>query len=262
VNDPQAPRDETGLDPADEVAAARAAVRRAACATADTSAGDEGGWVMAPDAIAFVGAVATELACTHVVEFGSGRSTVALAGVVAGRGAVSSVENDPDAAAATRAVLDGAGLGEHVTVVSAPLVVRRVDGRHLPVYRFDPGDLSSAQRPGLVVVDGPPAKLGGREGALRQALALAGPGTVVVLDDAGRDGEARAFADVTAHHAGSVEVIDVDGFARGLGVIVVTAEPKVVFAADSPADPDGADEPGTRPGPSPSTRDRDEGGDA
>jgi predicted O-methyltransferase YrrM len=215
------------------VAAAVAAVERALAAAAGVADGaDGGGWAMAPDAVAFVAALARR--CSSVVEFGSGASTAALADAVSPGGRVVSIDNDPDAVAATRAALHGAGLAECAEVVFAPLVARRIDGRHLPVYLLDSAKVADADGPGLIVVDGPPSKLGGREGALRQALSLAGPGTVVVLDDAAREEDAQAFAAVAAHHRSCIQILDTPGFARGLAALVVTAPPAVVVGDDGP----------------------------
>lgn len=188
---------------------------------------DAGGWPMADDALALLTALVTELAPAHVVEFGSGQSTVALAastGRLEVPGALTALENDPVLRRRTRAALDEAGLlSARVVVQSAPLVVRRVAGRHLPVYHLRRRGFASPVTPDLIVVDGPPSMLGGREGALLQALSLAGQGTLVLLDDADRPHETEALAAVTRRYGAALQGLSSPGFARGIAAFVVTA---------------------------------------
>lgn len=221
-----------GSGPGSVVDAAVAAVH-AASQAAPRGGSDAGGWAMAADALAFLGHLVTGSDISQIVEFGSGESTSTLAAAVGPSGHVTSIDNDPDAVAATRSALSRSGLDARVRVVFAPLAVRRVDGRHLPVYLFDRAELPAPA--GLVVVDGPPSKLGGREGALRQGLALAGPGTIVVVDDADRAEESEVFAAVAGRHGDGLVVVDVPGFVRGLAVAVVTAPIEVIFGPDDPA---------------------------
>jgi hypothetical protein len=74
----------------------------------------------------------------------------------------------------------------------------------------------------LVLVDGPPLPLGGREGALYQALHAAHRGTVVVLDDSRRESERDALLRVLDRFDGHLEAMDLLGFRKGLAIIVVT----------------------------------------
>lgn len=208
----------------------------AATAAADHGCGDDrGGWPMAGDAVGLLTALVAELRAAHVVEFGSGRSTVALAQAAARLpvpGAVTVIENDPEVYGATRAALAAAGVAsDRVAVQAAPLVVRRIAGRHLPVYHLRRGDFASAAVPDLVVVDGPPSMLGGRQGALLQALGLAGVGTLVLLDDADRPQEAAVLDSAVRTYRGRLEQLPAPGFSRGLGALVVTAP------LDVPVDP-------------------------
>jgi hypothetical protein len=46
----------------------------------------------------------------------------------------------------------------------------------------------------LVLIDGPPSLLGGREGTLYLVMEFARPGTLVLLDDASRAQEQSALA--------------------------------------------------------------------
>ena len=217
-------------------AAAAAAVAAAAAAVDSLPAPvDDGGWAMADDTLVFLRALIAELAPRHVLEFGSGASTVVLA-EAAGRlvppAAVTSVENDPVAHQAARDAISASQGTAPATVQLAPLVARRIDGRHLPAYHVRPHEFASRRPPDVIVVDGPPAMLGGREGSLRQALSLAAVGSVVLLDDADRPAEAEVLAAVQRAHDGCLDVVPCPGFARGLGALVVTAPTAVRFDTD------------------------------
>jgi hypothetical protein len=69
----------------------------------------------------------------------------------------------------------------------------------------------------LVLIDGPPAVLGGREGTLYQALEFARPGTIVLLDDANRSEEQAALSGWRT----VLEVSLLPGFRKGMAAIVV-----------------------------------------
>ncbi len=197
---------------------------------------DGGGWPMAADALAFLQALVEELSPRHIVEFGSGLSTVALARAVAGLdepGAVTTIENDPAACRAVKAALVNAGVP--ATVQFAPLVVRRVDGRHLPVYDLRQHRFARSDAADIIIVDGPPSKLGGREGSLRQALSLATVGTIVILDDADRTVDAEVFSSVIKGHHDQLQQVDCAGFDRGLGMVIVTSPVDVRFDDDMPS---------------------------
>lgn len=201
----------------------------------DADGTDSGGWAMAPDALGFVRALIAETKATHIIEFGAGTSTVEAARALAElgtHGTVTTLENDPDAAVTTRAALDAAGVAAHADIVFAPLVARRVDGRHLGIYHADPGTFTQTAPPDVIVVDGPPSKLGGREGSLRQALSFAAVGTIVLLDDADRDEETAVLDAVERTHAHCVTRVALDGFARGLGALIVTGVCGVRFGEE------------------------------
>jgi hypothetical protein len=71
------------------------------------------------------------------------------------------------------------------------------------------------------MIDGPPAALGGREGTLYQAMDLAHPGTVVLLDDAIRSEEQAALRHWQDNYGTAIEVIQLPNFIRGLAAIIV-----------------------------------------
>ena len=131
-----------------------------------------------------------------VIECGSGASTVVIARALRrlGRGSVSALEHLPDQAAQVRELLAAEGLERWTTVIDAPL---------MPVPVAEPGCRWYARvaldqlpdRADLLLVDGPPAspEVGAQERSRYPALPLLrprlGPGALVVLDDADREGE-------------------------------------------------------------------------
>src|SRR5580765_8542526 len=140
------------------------------------------GWTLAPDALKFVISLVRHLKPRHILEFGSGLSTRVLARACADlklKCAISSVDHDPEFAAKGKA--EG-----RVRLQIAPLVARDCGGKILPLYYLESKKFASRRAVDLVVVDGPPVNLGGREGTLYQAMEFVRPGTVVLLDDAGR----------------------------------------------------------------------------
>jgi len=148
------------------------------------------GWTLAADALRFLTRLVAHMRPGHVLEFGSGLSTRALAracAALAPPGAVSSIDHDPEfGAIAARALADTPVPGGRVAVQIAPLVARDYGGKLVPVYHLDAARFASPRPVDLVVVDGPTVVLGGREGTLYQALQFARPGTLLVLDDADR----------------------------------------------------------------------------
>lgn len=109
----------------------------------------------------------------------------------------------------------------HVTFQVAPLVGRKAFGKLLPMYYWRPEAFASRLPPHIVVVDGPPSKLGGRVGNLYQLLGVCRPGTLVLLDDASRSDEQDAMR-LWRHNLGdAIEVRALEGFAKGLSAILI-----------------------------------------
>jgi len=223
----------------DTVAAGRAAIAAALAEWSDahcppgplidTEPPASGDWSLPAEAVGLIVALVHHLGARELLEFGSGESTVALARAateVVPPGTVTTLENDPDYAARCRAALARQGLAGVVRVVSAPLVVRRSHRRQVPVYR--PSRRSprvprlETMRADLVLVDGPPLPLGGREGAFHQALSASRPGTVMVLDDTRREHERELLVEALERYGGRIEAMNVLGFAKGLALILVT----------------------------------------
>jgi predicted O-methyltransferase YrrM len=190
----------------------------------DESLADDS-WALAPDALRLLAALVAELRPRHVVEFGSGASTVVLAYAAAysGGSVISSVDHDPAYLARTAKLLQGQEGERLVSLQLAPLVARvRADELH-PHYLLERAALASERPADLVLIDGPPAALGGRAGMLYQSLDLVQAGTVVLLDDAKREPERGAVARWAARLGDAVLIGRPSGYTRGLAAIVVAA---------------------------------------
>jgi predicted O-methyltransferase YrrM len=218
------------VDVSAELERARSALRaaRAGMAGVDLSwlgslpSGDA--WTLAPDALRFLYRLVLTLAPRHVVELGSGLSTCVLARAAAEGNlpcAVSVVEHDPAFRQITARKLERYGLTSAVRFHLAPLVARKCLDRTVPMYELGPGGLASYLPADVVLIDGPPSVLGGREGTLYQVMDFARPGTLVLLDDAGRAEEQSALARWRNHFDRAIEVALLPGFTRGLAAILI-----------------------------------------
>jgi hypothetical protein len=81
--------------------------------------------------------------------------------------------------------------------------------------------LATADPPDLMIIDGPPNCLGGREGVLYQAMQWARAGTLVLLDDANRREEQSAISCWKDTLGEAITVEYLSGFAKGLSAIVI-----------------------------------------
>src|SRR5262249_23859360 len=146
-------------------------------------------WALAPDALRLLASLVRHLRPRHVLEFGSGLSTQVLTWASQGLPdcRIASIDHDPEfSEAAARQLSEACPGADRVAFHVAHLVLRDCGGQLLPVYQLAPdvrGDHGPAD---LILIDGPPEPLGGREGMLYQAMEHARPGSLVLLDDAGR----------------------------------------------------------------------------
>jgi hypothetical protein len=116
-------------------------------------------------------------------------------------------------------------------------VVRRCQGSHLPVYHLDRTKLASKATPEIVLVDGPPSMMGGRHGSVLQALSVAGPGSVVLLDDAARPQEQQLLRAVSESFGDATAIRLLPDFARGLAAITVCEPLDIEILPPSVDDP-------------------------
>jgi len=181
------------------------------------------GWTLAPDALRFVTAAVRVLRPRHVLEMGSGLSTRLLAREAAALGngcAISSVDHDPQYNWDTSRA-ESAEPASNVAFHLTPLVVREFGGKLCGAYLIQPDKLATTQPVDLVVVDGPPVNLGGREATLYQAMDFARPGTVVLLDDSKRPEERAAIRAWQENLGDAVSVSQLPGFAKGMAMAVI-----------------------------------------
>jgi len=159
------------------------------------------GWTLAPDALRFVTKMVEVLRPRHILELGSGLSTRLLsraAGALSPRCVISSVDHDPQFNWGSGGAIDEGG----AKVIQPPkLATKR------------PAD--------LVVIDGPPVNLGGREGTLYQVMDFARAGTVVLLDDSKRPEERAAIKAWEENLGDAVSIRQLPGFAKGMAAIVI-----------------------------------------
>jgi predicted O-methyltransferase YrrM len=186
------------------------------------------GWALAPDVLRLLDALVERLRPRHVVEFGSGISTLVLARSAARVGGcrITSIDHDPEFAGVSAGALSGSDGESLVELQLAPLVARSRAGRLGPEYLVDRSRLASPAPADLIVIDGPPAVLGGRAGTLYQALDFAQAGSIVLLDDAERESEQAALRSWHELLGEAIRIVRPEGFAKGLAAIVLLAPTK------------------------------------
>lgn len=185
---------------------------------------DAGGWGMGADTLSFLSRLVAILRPRHIIEFGSGLSTEVL-----GRSAaaldkscvLTSIDHDPEFGTVAASKLAGSGLSLPVRSQIAPLVARDCGGKMLPVYKVEPSRMASSKPADLIVIDGPPVMLGGREGMLYQAMDFARPGTIVLLDDSNREQERTALERWIDLFGDAIEVLNLPCAFKGLAAVIV-----------------------------------------
>jgi predicted O-methyltransferase YrrM len=178
------------------------------------------GWTLAPDALRFVTLMVRKQRPRHVLELGSGLSTRLLsreAAALENGCVISSVDHDPQYNWDTA----GNAQADNVSFHLAPLVVREFGGKLCGAYLIQPDKLASKDPVDLVVIDGPPVNLGGREGTLYQVMDYARQGTIVLLDDSKRPEEKAAIKAWQENLGDAISVWQLGGFAKGMAMIII-----------------------------------------
>lgn len=186
---------------------------------------EDHGWTLALDALRFITNVVRHFKPRHILEFGSGLSTLVLARAAAGLAhecRISSLDHDPEfGAAAAACCLNHVKKTCYVAFQTAPLVARLYGDKFVPTYLIKPKQLASEISVDLVLIDGPPAVLGGREGTLYQAMDYVKPGALVLVDDSRRREEREALTNWQDMLGSAIEVIELPAFTKGMAAIIV-----------------------------------------
>ncbi|MDX1578583.1 MAG: class I SAM-dependent methyltransferase [Gemmatimonadota bacterium] len=131
----------------------------------------------------------------HVVEAGSGHSSVLIAARLdhLGHGHLTSLDHLEEFAGRTREWIADRGLEDRATVVHAPLAEHEVAGERYTWYSMDAAADRLPARIDLLIVDGPPGKIGkdARWPAVPLLLDRLAPDAVILLDDGDRADETR-----------------------------------------------------------------------
>lgn len=157
---------------------------------------DYGNWAIDP----FFGKVLAQLIHrhepTHILECGSGTSTVFMARLqkrVCREGTVTALEHLDEYAQKSCQLVEDHGLSEMAEVVHAPLEECEVEGESLTWYGVDPRRFEE-NKIDMMVVDGPPHSTGplARYPAVFILEPYLSDECMVVMDDADRDDEEKA----------------------------------------------------------------------
>jgi predicted O-methyltransferase YrrM len=182
-------------------------------------------WALPMDEQRFLANLVAHLKPRHILELGSGTSTQVLAHASSqldARCCITSVEHDPDFRESTiRELADRRQAGRPIALQFAPLVLREYGGKLLPAYRLRPHRFASLRPADLVLIDGPPAALGGREGTLYQLLDFVRSGTLVLLDDTNRSEERAVLSRWQDNLGDAIEVKLLPEFSHGMAAIVI-----------------------------------------
>ena len=152
------------------------------------------GWAGSPD---FLLVIANEVLARKpklIVECSSGVSTIVIARCLElnGGGHVYSLEHDAHYAEVSRSLVNQYNLNDWVTILHAPLETR---SNETPWYSEDalPPSVNDID---IVVVDGPPQATAphARQPALPRLKNRMKPNAILIIDDAGREGEREALA--------------------------------------------------------------------
>ena len=162
------------------------------------------GWAASPDVLLTLVHSARSSDIRTIVDLGSGVSTLVLAKADP-QARVISIDNSPEYAAKTQLLLDSHGI-TNVEIRVAPLAPHASGNSWYETSVFT--DITEID---LLFIDGPPATADGqaRHPAFTELLKKLSAKAIVVLDDAGRDGEkelANKFAAGISTHM--VEFLD------------------------------------------------------
>lgn len=157
-----------------------------------------GGWALAASSLNLLSQLVLENEPTSVLEFGSGRSTVALAHLMKRANPdrtgpmLISVEQNETYLRETQLLLQRAGLDDVVRLFHAPIAYQRWGYYEGACYNLSGAgtlDELTQFRPELVVIDGPVGGYGIRFGTVPSVFETLADDALIIMDDALRDSE-------------------------------------------------------------------------
>ncbi|QLL23800.1 methyltransferase domain-containing protein [Actinobacteria bacterium IMCC25003] len=155
-------------------------------------------WAASPDVLLTLLDLAKSAKPSRILDLGSGMSTLVLA-KSAPQATVISIDNSPEYAEKTQKLLASHGIS-NVEIRVAPLTPHSSG-----VDWYELSQLHDVSNIDLLFIDGPPGSKNpkARYPAIAECIAKLSPRAVIVIDDAGRDGErdmAQEFAKALPSH--------------------------------------------------------------
>ncbi|CAN2191443.1 COG4122 Predicted O-methyltransferase [Candidatus Nanopelagicaceae bacterium] len=155
-------------------------------------------WAASPDVLLTLLDLAKSSKPSRVLDLGSGMSTLVLA-KSSPQAKIISIDNSEEFAGKTRKLLDAHGV-TNVDLRVAPLTPHASG-----VEWYDLSQLSDVSNIDLLFIDGPPGSKNpkARHPAIAECASKLSPRAIIVIDDAGRDGEkdmAHEFAKALPSH--------------------------------------------------------------
>lgn len=181
---------------------------------------DSSEWPLPSRTAAFLARLIRRYDLRRVLEFGAGTSSVVLAHALAERGGMlTSLERSPEWCTAQWAAI-GQLQSIDARLVPSGLVFRSFRGGAAWCYERAPATLAERGPFDLVLVDAPQSWIG-RGGAVHSSLGHLAKGALIVVDDAGREGERNLVGGWLRAYPGLRLAAFDPGFGR-LGVAVLT----------------------------------------
>jgi predicted O-methyltransferase YrrM len=155
-------------------------------------------WAASPDVLLTLLDLAKSAKPSQILDLGSGMSTLVLA-KSSPQAKIISIDNSEEFAGKTRKLLDAHGV-TNVDLRVAPLTPHASG-----VDWYDLSQLSDVSNIDLLFIDGPPGSKNpkARHPAIAECASKLSPRAIIVIDDAGRDGEkdmAHEFAKALPSH--------------------------------------------------------------
>ncbi len=179
-----------------------------------------GDWALAEEACRFVGAFVQWYEPGHVLEFGSGFSSLVISSELARheRGVLDSIDNSPRWNVTARELAREHGLLKRIEFHRFPLGLR-VYGRVPCVFYKIPSAFYERRAPyDLVIVDGPHHDVS-RDGALPESFARLRTGGYLLLDDCHSDHMQRTLAKWKVLFGSSIACAGVLDIGNGIGIM-------------------------------------------